>query len=206
MTSVISSATQPLITGYGLELRPWDDDILPQMALWGHRGFPYHAFDLGYLNDPGRRAAALNRYRELGTHRHYVACEDGAPVGRVSVNLKDPTGLYFWSVHVPPEHSGRGVCRRMLSALIDALSDEFPGRDFALTTNTFATPAHRVYAALGFSVAETRWHYDREIAEQLWRVPHEQRAPVATHIRFHTGRWEVRVYIMTRPSGAALQS
>jgi hypothetical protein len=86
----------------------------------------------------------------------------------------------------------------MLAALIESLELELPGRDFVLTTNTFATPAHRVYEALGFDVQETRWHFDREIAEQLWRVSHEQRAPVATHIRFQSGRWEVRVFIMKR--------
>ncbi len=205
VTSVLPAPAQPLVSGYGLELRAWDDDLLPCMARWGHRGFPYHAFDLGYLDDPGRRVAALNRYRDLAQHRHYVACENGLPVGRVSVNLKDATGLYFWSVHVPPEHAGRGVCRRMLAALMDSLEPEFPARKFALTTNTFATTAHRVYEALGFTVAETRWHYDSEIAEQLWRVPHEQRAPIATHIRFQTGRWEVRVYVMTRPPGAPMR-
>lgn len=200
MTSVMPAPAQPVISGFGLELRPWDDELVPQIARWGQRGFPYHAFDLGYLHDPGRRAAVLTRYRDVSNnHRHFVACERGVPVGRVSVNLNDPTGLYFWSVHVPPEHSGRGVCRRMLAALMDALALEYPGRNFALTTNTFATSAHRAYEALGFGVIETRWHYDREIAEQLWRVPHEQRAPIATHIRFHLGRWEVRVYVMTRP-------
>lgn len=205
MTSVMPAPAQPVIEGYGLVLRGWDDDLVPQLANWGHRGFPYHAFDLGSLGDPFRRASTLSRYRDLTQHRHYVACEAGIPVGRVSVNLNDSTGLYLWSVHVPPEHEGRGVCRRMLAAVIESLETDLPGRDFALTTNTFATPAHHVYAALGFQTIETRWHFDREIAEQLWRVPHEQRAPIATHIRFHNGRWEVRVFVMRRKSGTPVR-
>jgi RimJ/RimL family protein N-acetyltransferase len=204
VTSVMPAPAQPIVEGYGLVLRGWDDDLVPQLANWGHRGFPYHAFDLGHLNDPFRRASALSRYRDLSQHRHYIACEDGIPVGRVSVNLNDPTGLYLWSVHVPPEHEGRGICRRMLAALIESLEAHFPGRDFALTTNTFATRAHRAYQSVGFVTQETRWHYDREIAEQLWRVPHDVRAPIATHIRFHNGRWEVRVYTMKRRSGSPL--
>jgi RimJ/RimL family protein N-acetyltransferase len=204
VTSVMPAPPQPVVEGHGLVLRGWDDDLVPQLAAWGHRGFPYHAFDLAPLNDPFRRASVLSRYRELTQHRHYVACEEGIAVGRVSVNLNDATGLYFWSVHVPPEHEGRGVCRRMLATLIHSLEAEFPGRDFALTTNSFATTAHRAYRALGFQTEETRWHYDREIAEQLWRVSSEVREPISSHIRFHNGRWEVRVYTMKRRSGSPL--
>ena len=205
VTSVVETPRQPVIEGHGLVLRGWDDDLLPQLARWGQRGFPYHAFDLGFLNEPAPRSAALLRYRDLTNHRHYVACEDGRPVGRLSVNLNDAEGLFLWSVHVPPEESGRGVARRMLAAVMDSLEPEFPGRRFALVTNTFATPAHRVYEALGFRTVETRWHFDREIADQLWRVPHTDRALIATHIRFSTGRWEVRVYVMHRPSGAPMR-
>jgi ribosomal protein S18 acetylase RimI-like enzyme len=199
------ASSQPIIEGYGLVLRGWDDDLVPQLAAWGHRGFPYHAFDLTALTDPFRRPSTLSRYRDVAQHRHYVACEAGVPVGRASVNLNDTTGLYLWSVHVPPEHEGRGVCRRMLAALIEALEADHPGRDFALTTNSFATSAHRAYRALDFETQETRWHYDREIAEQLWRVSPEARAPIATHIRFHGGRWEVRVFTMKRRSGSPLR-
>lgn len=193
-----------VIEGYGLVLRPWDEGLVAQMAAWGERGFPYHAFDLGYLRDPGRAASALARIRESDTHRHYVACEGETAVGRVSVNLKDESGLYLWSVHVPPEHAGRGVCRRMLAALMSALEADYPGSDFVLTTNTFAAHAHRAYQALGFEISETRWHFDRDIAEMLWRVTPAQREPIARHIRFQSGRWEVRVFVMKRRCGTPM--
>jgi RimJ/RimL family protein N-acetyltransferase len=195
---------QPDISGYGLVLRGWDDDLVALMAEWGERGFPYHAFDLGHLADPFRRSAALARYRDTSQHRHYVACEDGLPVGRVSVNPSDAAGLYLWSVHVPTDHAGRGVCHRMLAALMDAYEVEFPGKAFALSTNTFAANAHRVYEDLGFRTVESRWHFDREIADRLWKVTPQERAPIARHIRFQGGRWEVRVYTMVRQPGTPM--
>jgi len=193
------------IPGPGLELRPWDEELVTKMARWGERGFPYHAFDLGYLRDPLRARAELRRAREPGPHRHFIAVENGEPVGRVSVNLRDDSGLYLWSVHVPPEHEGRGVCRRMLGTLMTWLEREHPGHDFVLTTNAFAEHAHRAYKALGFRIVESRWHFDREIAQQLWRVPAEQREPIGPHTRFHNGRWEVQVYVMERKRGAPME-
>lgn len=200
------TTTHQPIEGYGLVMRPWDEDLALQMATWGERGFPYHAFDLGHLRNPAERARTLERMRDSTTHVHYVACEGGRAVGRVSVNLKDESGLYLWSVHVPPEYEGRGICRRMLAALIDWLEKRYPGVDFVLTTNTFATHAHRAYQALGFEIAETRWHFDRDIAEALWKVGVAERQPIAQHIRFHSGRWETRVYVMRRKAGSPMET
>jgi RimJ/RimL family protein N-acetyltransferase len=195
-----------IVEDEGLTLRPWDAFLLDQMAAWTERGFPFHAFDLGYLRDPARAARALIWAYEAGPHRHYIACEGETAVGRVSVNMRDAGGLYLWAVHVPPEHENRGVCRRMLAALMRQLEEEFPGRDFVLSSNTFAEHAHRAYLALGFEIAETRWHYDREIAEQLWRVSPQQREPISRHIRFHNGRWEVRTFVLKRKHGAPMHT
>jgi ribosomal protein S18 acetylase RimI-like enzyme len=195
-----------VVEGEGLTLRPWDAFLLDQMATWRERGFPFHAFDLGYLRDPARAATALIWAYEEGPHRHYIACEGETAVGRVSVNTRDVSGLYLWAVHVAPEHENRGVCRRMLAALMRQLEDEYPGRDFVLSSNTFAEHAHRAYFALGFEITETRWHFDREIADQLWRVSPEQREPISRHIRFHNGRWEVRTFVLKRKHGAAMNT
>jgi len=92
----------------------------------------------------------------------------------------------------------------MLAALMTWLEQECPGQDFVLTSNTFAEHAHRAYFALGFRIVETRWHFDREIAQLLWRVSPEEREPVARHVRFHNGRWEVQVYVMVRERGAPM--
>lgn len=195
-----------VIEGEELALRPWDLDLIGQMGRWNERGFPYHAFDLGYLRDPNRALSSLSWAYEEGPHRHFVACEGDTAVGRVSVNLRDVSGLYLWAVHVPPEHEGRGVCRRMLATLMRYLEREFPTRDFVLSSNTFAEHAHRAYYALGFEVVETRWHYDREIAEQLWKVPATDREPISHHIRFHNGRWEVKTYVLRRKRGTPMNA
>lgn len=192
------STTSLVIYGDQLELRSWDENLVGQMGHWGERGFPFQAFDLGYLKDPLRAKAMLAWANEDGPHRHFVACEGGKAVGRVSVNLRDESGLYLWAVHVPPEHEGRGVCRRMLAALITWLEAEHPGQDFVLSSNTFAGHAHRAYFALGFRIAETRWHFDREIAEALPLAPRALREPLQPHLRFQSGRWEVRTHVMRR--------
>jgi RimJ/RimL family protein N-acetyltransferase len=204
---VTTQALYPsVIEGEGLILRPWDLNLVNQMGAWGERGFPYHAFDLGYLRDTTRALTSLAWAYEEGPHRHFVACEGETAVGRVSVNLRDVSGLYLWAVHVPPEHEGRGVCRRMLATLMGYLEHEFPSRDFVLSSNTFAEHAHRAYYALGFEVVETRWHFDREIAEMLWKVPATEREPISRHIRFHNGRWEVRTYVLRRRRGAPMNA
>jgi RimJ/RimL family protein N-acetyltransferase len=194
------------IPGDGLELRPWEHGLVRQMAAWGERGFPYHAFDLGYLKDPERASGMLAWAHEDGPHRHFIACEGETAVGRVSVNLRDDSGLYIWAVHVPPEHEGRGVCRRMLSALMTWLEEKYPGPDFILSSNTFAEHAHRAYYALGFAIVETRWHYDREIADALWKAPHGLREPIAQHLRFQNGRWEVRTHVLRRRRGTPMDT
>lgn len=193
------------IVGDGLVLRPWDAGLVKQMAAWQEHGFPYHAFDLSHLADPMQAAIALARAQELGKHRQFVACEGETAVGRVAVNLEDEAGLYLWAVHVPPEHAGRGVARRMLAALMEWLETQFPGRDFVLTSNGFAENAHRTYRALGFEIFETRWHYDKELASKLWRVSPREREPISRHIRFQNGRWQVRAHVFRRRPGTPMQ-
>jgi hypothetical protein len=93
----------------------------------------------------------------------------------------------------------------MLATLIPWLEANYPGRDFVLSSNTFAVAAHRAYEALGFKVAETRWHFDREVADALWKADQAQRDRIASHIRFLHGRWEVRLHIFRRKRGAAMR-
>ncbi|MBI5946884.1 MAG: GNAT family N-acetyltransferase [Chloroflexi bacterium] len=194
----------PPIQGHGLVLRPWDEDLVRQMAAWGERGFPYSAFDLGYLKDPQRARTKLAWAREAGPHRHFVACEGPRAVGRLSVNLRDTAGLYLWGVHVPPEHEGRGVCRRMMAAAMGWLEAEYPASDFILTSNAFSERAHHAYLALGFEVTETRWHHESDLAMQLWKVAPAEREALSPFLRFSNGRWEVRTHVMKRKRGAPM--
>ncbi|MFQ5382856.1 MAG: GNAT family N-acetyltransferase [Dehalococcoidia bacterium] len=174
------------------------------MALWSERGFPYHPLDLGRLRDPEAARQALLRVSRPGPHRYFVATEGGRAVGRVTVNLTDAAGLYLWAVHVPPEHEGKGIARRMLAGLMEWLEGEIPGVGFVLTANTFALRAHRTYTALGFRVEETRWHFDHEIAERLWNVSRREREALGDHLRFHAGQWQVRTYLMRRAPGTQM--
>lgn len=206
LTSVFRRPNPPAreISGYGLRLVPWNADLLAEMGRWGERGFPYHAFDLGYLRQPERVKSVLAWTEERREHRHYAAVENGVAVGRISVNLQDETGLYLWSIHVPPEHEGRGIARRMIAALMTSLEITHPGLDFILATNGFATPAHRVYHALGFTILETRWLVDEEIAKALWKVDKERRKPIMEHMRFAGRQWQVRQHLMVRRAGATM--
>ena len=194
----------PVISGNGLELRPWDNALVTQMAAWGERGFPYNPFDVGFLRDPARAAAAVLVHQYRSQHRHFIATEGGVAVGRVSLNLEDSEGLYFWGVHVPPEHEGRGVCRRMLATLMESLERSMPGRDFVLISNAFAGHAHRAYTALGFTIADTRWQHDRELEEALLTATEAQVAALAGNIRFAAGRWEIRAHLFRRRAGAPM--
>jgi RimJ/RimL family protein N-acetyltransferase len=204
MSSLRSLGRQPrpIASGLGIELRYWDRALVDQIARWGTHGFPYSAFDMNYLRDRNRAKSTLERMRDRSQHLHFVACEEGAAVGRLSVNMLDRSGLYIWAVHVPPEHEGRAVARRMLAVLLSYLEAERPGRDFTLTSNAFATRAHRAYRYLGFEAVETRWQFDRELAQDLLRLPPEAREPVAQDVRFVFGRWEVKTLVFRRKAGA----
>ncbi len=193
-----------MIRGEGLELRPWDGELAEQMAGWSLHGFPYHAFDLGHLRDAAARANAVVACQDDTRHMHFVAVEDGVAVGRVSVNPKDISGSYLWSVHVPPEHEGKGVCRRMLAVLMEWLEIHHPRQSFLLTSNAFNHHAHRAYEALGFRISESRWHFDRQISEVLWKVTPKEREPIQRYLRFQSGRWQVKTHIFRREPGAVM--
>lgn len=196
----------PMLHGEGLLLRAWDASTICAAAAWGRHPFPYHGFNLDHLLDPPRAAAMLQTLTNPGTHLHFVAIEGGVPVGRVSVNLGDRSGLYLWGVHVPPEHEGRAVCRRMLAVLLRWLERTQPGRDFTLNSSGFAEHAHRAYFALGFRITETAWHYDRDISEAMWRASQPEREAIRRHLRFVHGRWEVRTFVMRRDRGSPMDS
>ena len=207
MTSLATSQetwaiAPPLPVGNGLELRPWDDALATQMAGWSDHGFPYHAFDLGLLRDPVRSRDVVAEKRRTNPHVHFVAVEHGVAIGRVSVNLQDNAGLYIWAVHVPPEHEGRGLCRAMLSTLMPWLTTRYPGRDFVMTSNTFAVRAHAAYLALGFRITHTRWINDPEMAAALMRCRPDARDAIAPHVRFWNGRWETRAHIFRRSAAS----
>lgn len=203
MTTAVLS--RPIATGLGLDIRPWDEDLVAQMARWGRHEFPYSPFNLDGLADPEAAAARLKAVRESTTHHHYIACEGSSPVGRMAVNGWDSLGLYLWGVHVPPEYEGRGVCRRMLAVVMTHLEGSFPrNADFVLTSHAFAHHAHRAYEALGFRAVETRWARDAALSTELLKLAPPERAPWDKYLRFNGGTWEVRSYLFRRKRGAPM--
>ena len=184
------------IKGEGLELCVWDRQLLEQLASWGERGFPYGAFDLGYLRNRKEAEVALNFVLNGTKHLHFIACEDSVAVGRVSVNLEDPAGLYIWSVHVPPEHARRRVAYRMLTVLIKWLEEKYPNQEIVLTVNAFANHARRLYLSLGFNVRDTLWRFDPKLNEEIYQVSVNRRRVLEDTVRFVNNRWEVMTYLM----------
>ena len=184
------------IKGAGLELRPWDRGLVKQLAAWGEHGFPYGAFDLGYLRDPKEAENALNFAIKGTKHLHFIACEDSLAVGRVSVNLQDPAGLYIWSVHVPPEHTRRRVAYRMLNVLIRWLVEKYPTKEIVLTVNAFAQHAYNLYLSLGFEMRDTLWRFDPKLNEEIKQASSDRRSVLKNRIRFINNRWEVMTYLL----------
>ena len=204
--SPYSPAAYPVLEGEGLVIRGWDGETIAAAAQWRDYPFPYQAFNVDHLRDPVRARELLDAVIHPGRHRHFVAIEGGEPVGRVSVNLEDPSGLYIWSVHVPPEHEGRGVCRRMLAVVIRWLESTYSGRTCLLNSAAYAEHAHRAYFALGFRITETIWRHDRELEEAMWRTSKAERSTIASHMRFINGHWEARTYVMRRRRGLPLNT
>ena len=184
------------VKGEGLELCIWDSQLLEQLASWGERGFPYGAFDLGYLRNRKEAEEALNFALNGTKHLHFIACEDSVAAGRVSVNLEDPAGLYIWSVHVPPEHARRRVAYRMLTVLIKWLEGKYPNQEIVLTVNAFANHARRLYLSLGFTVRDTLWRFDSKLNEEIYQVSASSRHDLGDTVRLKNSRWEVMTYLM----------
>lgn len=196
----------PELRGEGLALRPWDDELIASALGWQDHAFPYQAFNLGHTLDVGRAAELLANARAPGRHRHYAAVEGGVPVGRVSVNLEDPAGLYLWSVHVPPDHEGRGVCRRMLAVMISWLEYRHPTRSCLLNSSAFSLHAHRAYFALGFRITDAVWRQDAELQDAWRSATTDQQEAVRDHVRTVDGQMETRTYIMRRRRGARMDT
>jgi hypothetical protein len=93
----------------------------------------------------------------------------------------------------------------MLATLMLWCEATYPGRDFVLTTNLFASPAHKAYGALGFDVHETIWHFDTQLGQALWRADPAMRQLVGPYVRFVSGRWEVLTYLMRRKAGMPMR-
>ncbi len=202
LTTAVAAGIEPeapVIMGHGLQVRLWDGDLLLQMSAWGERGFPFSAFDMGFLKEPARMAEFTGWLGRDNRHLHLAAIEADRAVGRVSVNFRDPAGIYIWGVHVPPEYEGRGVCTRMLQALLGWLDTRDCG-ELVLSVNSFAHGARRIYERLGFAPVETRWQFDPALDADLRRLPPGQHGPVEGHVRFSLGRWEVRTFLMRRPA------
>lgn len=72
-----------------------------------------------------------------------VADVDGTPGGFVTGYLRpdQPDTLMVWQVAVDEEHRGRGLARRMLSELVDAVPSRVTGMETTITADNAASIA-----------------------------------------------------------------
>jgi diaminobutyrate acetyltransferase len=72
-----------------------------------------------------------------------VADVDGTPGGFVTGYLRpdQPDTLMVWQVAVDEEHRGRGLARRMLSELVDAVPNRVTGMETTITADNAASIA-----------------------------------------------------------------
>jgi ribosomal protein S18 acetylase RimI-like enzyme len=85
----------------------------------------------------------------LTDHLVFLAQDGGEPVGCIYANLPSDHYGYVFGLYVRPEARRRGLARRLMNAVADALHDS--GRRYAvLSVDTPNTAARSLYNDLGF--------------------------------------------------------
>ena len=97
-----------------------------------------------------------NRAFNPGRWQIITAC--GADVGVIDVGRR-PTEIYLGRIEIHPSHQGRGICTRLISALIDEARCN--GQDLALDVLTVNPRAQALYQRLGLT--EVARHGDGDI-------------------------------------------
>ncbi|GLQ57618.1 GNAT family N-acetyltransferase [Devosia nitrariae] len=145
--------------GMALELAPWTRkgrdwepslEVLPvlsptELGTWGE------TLSKGFGSGPHEAHWVANMYGRLGygpgtPWRHYLARQDGQPVGTATMFFDgDVAGIYF--VFTLPSMRGRGIGTAIMEAILtDAKAEGM--RLAVLTSSTVGTP---LYRRLGFT-------------------------------------------------------
>ena len=100
---------------------------------------------------------------------------DGVPVATASLWTGDKLGPTLPRVHwvaTDPKWECRGLCKALLTALLDLSDREYPGQPAFLTSQTTSWPAIRLYLRFGFEPVYERpavWTGDWQ-PEAAWRI------------------------------------
>jgi len=96
--------------------------------------------------------------RAFNPGRWQIITADGADIGMLDVEHR-PAEIYLARIEIHPDHQGRGIGARLISALIDEAAKK--GQDLVLDVLTVNRRAHALYQRLGMT--EVARHGDNNI-------------------------------------------
>jgi ribosomal protein S18 acetylase RimI-like enzyme len=96
--------------------------------------------------------------RAFNPGRWQIITADGADIGMIDVEHR-PAEIYLARIEIHPDHQGRGIGARLITALIDEAGKK--GQDLVLDVLTVNRRAHALYQRLGMT--EVARHGDNNI-------------------------------------------
>ncbi len=96
--------------------------------------------------------------RAFNPHRWQIVIADGADIGMLDVEYR-PGEIYLSRIEVHPDHQGRGIGTRLISALFDEAGQK--GQDLVLDVLTVNQRAQALYQRLGMK--EVARHGDNDV-------------------------------------------
>ncbi|MEV5571362.1 GNAT family N-acetyltransferase [Spirillospora sp. NPDC052269] len=150
----------PLVTGLGLQLRPWCEDDLhtmvelfdnPDFALWTPLVSP---FDL----DAARAYLEKSRTnRESGRVTQLAVTTDGrTPLGEVLLipRLDEPTPAFELAYGIGPQHRGQSLASRAVRLMTEHARNQDASARIILRIDPDNTGSQRVAQATGFHLTD----------------------------------------------------
>ncbi len=108
--------------------------------------------------------------RAFNVHRWQIITDGQADIGMLDVECR-PGEIYLSRIEIHPDHQGRGIGTRLISALLDEAQQE--GRDLVLEVLTVNRGAQALYFRLG--LREVARHGDHDTKVTMRSSRHDQK-------------------------------
>ena len=110
--------------------------------------------------------------RAFNVHRWQIITDGQADIGMLDIDYR-PGEIYLSRIEIHPDHQGRGIGTRLISALLDEAHQE--GRDLVLDVLTVNRGAQALYFRLGLREVARHGDHDTKVTMRSTRPDQKQR-------------------------------